>query len=107
VPIIGFPRGAGALAEEYALETGIDAIGCDTSMPLGFMRETLQKRLPVQGNLDPLLLLAGGGPMERRVAAILNTLGGAPFVFNLGHGVVPDTPPEHVARLVELVKGIP
>jgi uroporphyrinogen decarboxylase len=107
VPIIGFPRGAGTLAQEYVLETGIDAIGCDTSMPLGFMRETLQKRLPVQGNLDPLLLLAGGGPMERRVAAILNTLGGAPFVFNLGHGVVPDTPPEHVARLVELVKGIP
>ena len=105
VPIIGFPRGAGALAETYARETGIDAIGCDTSMPLGFMRETLQARLPVQGNLDPLLLLAGGEHMERRVATILDTLGGAPFVFNLGHGILPDTPPEHVPRLVELVKG--
>jgi uroporphyrinogen decarboxylase len=105
VPIIGFPRGAGALAEGYARETGIDAIGCDTSMPLGFMRETLQARLPVQGNLDPLLLLAGGAHMEARVAAILNTLGGAPFVFNLGHGIVPDTSPEHVAKLVALVKG--
>jgi uroporphyrinogen decarboxylase len=105
VPIIGFPRGAGPLAEAYARETGIDAISCDTSMPLGFMRETLQARLPVQGNLDPLLLLAGGEHMEARVATILNTLGGAPFIFNLGHGIVPDTPPEHVAKLVTLVKG--
>ncbi|MGA8436201.1 MAG: uroporphyrinogen decarboxylase [Methyloceanibacter sp.] len=105
VPIIGFPRGAGAQAECYAHETGIDAIGCDTAMPLFFMRETLQSRLPVQGNLDPILLLAGGEHLETRVAAILDTLGGLPFVFNLGHGILPDTPPEHVARLVELVKG--
>ena len=74
-------------------------------MPLGFMRETLQPRLPVQGNLDPLLLLTGGAHMEARVRTILDTLGGAPFVFNLGHGIAPDTPPEHVACLVELVKG--
>jgi uroporphyrinogen decarboxylase len=105
VPIIGFPRGAAAQAESYARETRIDAIGCDTAMPLSFMRETLQSRLPVQGNLDPLLLLAGGEHLETRVATILSTLGGAPFVFNLGHGILPDTPPEHVARLVELVKG--
>jgi uroporphyrinogen decarboxylase len=105
VPIIGFPRGAGAKAETYARETGIDAIGCDTSMPLGFMRETLQSRLPIQGNLDPLLLLAGGEHLEARVARILNMLEAGPFVFNLGHGILPDTPPEHVARLVELVKG--
>ena len=104
VPVIGFPRGAGAQAEAYARETGIDAIGCDTGMPLSFMRETLQARLPVQGNLDPLLLLAGGERMEQRVGTILNVLGGAPFVFNLGHGILPDTPPEHVAKLVELVK---
>ena len=77
VPVIGFPRGAGALAEVYARETGLDAIGCDTGMPLGFMRETLQSRLPVQGNLDPLLLLAGGKHLEARVVTILNTLGGA------------------------------
>jgi uroporphyrinogen decarboxylase len=104
VPVIGFPRGAGALAEAYARETGIDAIGCDTSMPLGFMCERLQRRLPVQGNLDPLLLLAGGKHLEARVVTILNTLGGAPFVFNLGHGILPETPPEHVGRLVDLVK---
>jgi uroporphyrinogen decarboxylase len=105
VPVIGFPRGAGAQAEAYAREARVDAIGCDTSMPLSFIRETLQSRMPVQGNLDPLLLLAGGEHLDARVATILNTLGGSPFVFNLGHGILPDTPPEHVARLVELVKG--
>ena len=97
---------AAPLAEAYAHETGIDAIGCDTSMPLGFMRENLQGRLPVQGNLDPLLLLAGGAHLERRVGDNSRPAWRhAPFVFNLGHGIVPDTPPEHVARLVELVKG--
>jgi uroporphyrinogen decarboxylase len=105
VPVIGFPRGAGAQAESYARDTAIDAISCDTSMPLSFMRKTLQSRLPVQGNLDPLLLFAGGEHLEARVATILNVLGGAPFVFNLGHGILPETPPEHVARLVDLVKG--
>jgi len=105
IPIIGFPRGCGALAEIYASETGIDAIGCDTSMPLAYMRDRLQNRLPVQGNLDPLLLVAGGRQLEARVGEILSTLGSRPFVFNLGHGIVPETPPEHVARLVELVKG--
>jgi uroporphyrinogen decarboxylase len=105
IPIIGFPRGCGAGAERYAQETGIDAIGCDTSMPLGFINENLQSRLPVQGNLDPLLLLTGGEHLERRVRAILDTLGGGPFIFNLGHGILPETPPEHVARLVALVKG--
>lgn len=105
IPIIGFPRGCGALAEIYARETGIDAIGCDTSMPLAYMRDRLQSRMPVQGNLDPLLLVAGGGALEARVGDILEALSSRPFVFNLGHGIVPETPPEHVARLVELVKG--
>jgi uroporphyrinogen decarboxylase len=105
VPIIGFPRGCGPLAEAYARETGIDAIGCDTSVPLAYMRDRLQSRLPVQGNLDPLLLVAGSKALEARVGEILDALGSRPFVFNLGHGIVPETPPEHVARLVELVKG--
>ncbi len=104
IPIIGFPRGCGALAEIYARETGIDAIGCDTSMPLAYMRDRLQSRLPVQGNLDPLLLVAGGKALESRVGETLEALSSGPFVFNLGHGIVPETPPEHVARLVELVK---
>jgi len=105
IPIIGFPRGCGALAETYARETGIDAIGCDTGMPLAYMRDRLQNRVPVQGNLDPLLLVAGGKALKARVGEILDALGSRPFVFNLGHGIVPETPPEHVAQLVELVKG--
>jgi len=105
IPIIGFPRGCGASAERYAQETKVDAIGCDTSMPLAYMCETLQSRLTVQGNLDPLLLVAGGIHLERRVKEILDLLSNRPFVFNLGHGILPETPPEHVAKLVELVKG--
>src|SRR5262249_916261 len=104
VPIIGFPRGCGASAERYAQETRIDAIGCDTSMSLAYMRETLQGRLTVQGNLDPLVLVAGGVPLDRRTKEILARLSDRPFVFNLGHGILPETPPEHVARLVELSK---
>ncbi len=104
IPIIGFPRGAGVLAERYARETDIDAIGCDTSMPVGWMRR-LQEQLPVQGNLDPLLLVAGGEALDMRVGAILETLGQQPFIFNLGHGILPETPIEHVTRLLNLVKG--
>ncbi len=105
IPIIGFPRGAGASAERYVAETKIDAIGCDTSMALAYMCETLQPRVAVQGNLDPLLLLAGGDHLERRAREILDLLSAGPFIFNLGHGIVPETPPEHVAELVRLVKG--
>jgi len=105
VPIIGFPRGAGLLAERYARETGIDAIGCDTSMPVGWMQR-LQVHLPVQGNLDPLLLVGGGEALDVRVGTILETLGQQPFIFNLGHGILPETPIEHVERLVSLVKTV-
>lgn len=105
IPIIGFPRGAGPSAMRYAAETGIDAIGCDTSLPLDFMRDRLQSRFPVQGNLDPILLAAGGATLEARVKTILGTLGKGPFVFNLGHGILPQTPIENVERLAALVKG--
>ncbi|MEX2167112.1 MAG: uroporphyrinogen decarboxylase [Methyloceanibacter sp.] len=104
IPVIGFPRGCGPLAERYARETGIDAISCDTSLPLAFIKDRLQSRMPVQGNLDPLLLLAGGPELDRRVETILTTLGRSPFVFNLGHGIHPETPIDHVTRLVTLVK---
>ncbi len=104
VPIIGFPRGADALAANYAAEAGADAIGCGTAMPLETMAG-LQTRLPVQGNLDPLLLVAGGDAMRRRVDRILEALADGPFVFNLGHGIVPETPPDHVAELVARVQG--
>ncbi|MBM3542974.1 MAG: uroporphyrinogen decarboxylase [Alphaproteobacteria bacterium] len=103
IPVIGFPRGADLLAERYARETGIDAIGCGTSMPVGWMQR-LQMHIPVQGNLDPLLLLAGGPALDTRTREIIAILGSGPFVFNLGHGIHPDTPIDHVARLVTQVK---
>jgi uroporphyrinogen decarboxylase len=103
-PLIGFPRGAGLLAKRYARETGVDAIGCDTGQPLAFIKDRLQALVPVQGNLDPVLLVAGGAALDRRVQAILAALGSGPFIFNLGHGILPETPLDHVARLVHLVR---
>jgi uroporphyrinogen decarboxylase len=104
-PIIGFPRGAGANAERYVAETGVEGLGCDTAMPLQQMRALADRSgVAVQGNLDPLLLAAGGPNFEARVRETLQVMRGAPFVFNLGHGIVPHTPPENVARLVDLVR---
>jgi uroporphyrinogen decarboxylase len=104
VPIIGFPRGAGASIRTYATATGVDAVGCDTSVPLAVMAEAARSGVVVQGNLDPLLLVAGGEALDARVDAILSAMRGLPFIFNLGHGIVPQTPPEHVARLVTRVR---
>ena len=104
IPVIGFLRGSGPLTERYARESGVDAIGCDTSLAVDWIRDRLQSLMPVQGNLDPLLLVAGGPHLERRVGSILAALGRGPFIFNLGHGIQPDTPIENVARLVSLVK---
>ncbi len=106
VPIIGFPRGAGAAALWYVSETGVDGLGCDTTMPPYMMGETFQDEpVVVQGNLDPLLLVVGGDAMDERVDEILELMDGKRFIFNLGHGIVPQTPPENVARLVERVRG--
>jgi uroporphyrinogen decarboxylase len=105
VPVIGFPRGAGRSAERYVVATGVGGLGCDTTMPLAAMRQLAEgSRAVMQGNLDPLLLAAGGPAMEARVREILDAMRGARFIFNLGHGIVPETPPENVARLVELVR---
>jgi uroporphyrinogen decarboxylase len=105
VPIIGFPRGAGFQHAEYFATTGVTALGLDTTIPLDVGRDGLQKFGPVQGNLDPLLLVAGGAPMAASVAAILAAFSSRPFIFNLGHGIVPQTPTEHVAELVAQVRG--
>ena len=106
IPIIGFPKGAGASSLFYVSETGVDGIGCDTAMPPFMMGEAFaEENVVVQGNLDPLLLVAGGEMMEERVAEILERMAGQRFIFNLGHGIVPQTPPEHVAQLVQLVRG--
>ncbi|HUK06691.1 MAG TPA: uroporphyrinogen decarboxylase [Stellaceae bacterium] len=104
IPIIGFPRGAGLMAEEYLRATGVDAISLDSTMPLEWARDHVQVFRPVQGNLDPVHLLAGGAAMEEATRAILSVLGKGPLVFNLGHGILPETPPEHVEALVTEVR---
>jgi uroporphyrinogen decarboxylase len=105
VPIIGFPRAAGAAnARAFLDSTSVNAIGCDTAMPLAEMR-TLAESAAVQGNLDPFLLVAGGDLLESRIRDILAALSGVPHIFNLGHGIVPETPIAHVERLIALVRG--
>jgi len=104
VPIIGFPRGAGINYERYIRETGVTAVGLDSAVPLSWARTILQPMLPVQGNLDPVLLLNGGAPMEAAVREILSVLGSGPLIFNLGHGVIKETPPDHVAALIDCVR---
>jgi uroporphyrinogen decarboxylase len=105
VPVILFPRGAGLLYEAFATEAGAEGLGLDTTVPLAWARERLQGQVALQGNLDPLLLVAGGAALETGVAQILETLGNGPLIFNLGHGITPQTPPEHVQQLVDQVRG--
>ena len=104
VPVILFPRGVGLLYADFARESGAQGLSLDTTMPLAWAQETLQSHVALQGNLDPQLLVAGGPALQRSVAHIKEALGGGPFIFNLGHGIVPQTPPEHVAQLVEWVR---
>ena len=106
-PVIGYPRGAGIAYERFAGETGVDAISIDSTVPPAWAAERLQPRCTVQGNLDPAALLAGGKALQRAAGAILDALGHGPFVFNLGEGVVPQTPPEHVAALSDIVQAWP
>jgi len=105
VPVIGFPRGAGLNYERYVAATGVDAVGLDTAVPPAYARTSLQIRLAVQGNLDPVLLRVGGEPMRQAVTELTQILSTGPYIFNLGHGVLPDTPPEHVAELAQLLNG--
>ena len=104
VPVIGYPRGAGVQYEEYVAETGVDAVGLDQSVPVAWAASRLQPRAVVQGNLDPMALVVGGELLRAETDRILEALGGGPFVFNLGHGILPATPPEHVTTLAELVR---
>ena len=107
IPVIGFPRGAGLMYERYGWETGVDAIGLDTTVPPGFAQKVFKGQLPVQGNLDPILLQIGGEPMRRAVKELCTTLAGGPYIFNLGHGVLPDTPVEHVAEMARMLSATP
>ena len=104
LPIIGFPRGAGLLYKNFIDETGVDAVSIDASIPLKWAVENLQKHTVIQGNLDNLALLVGGNLLESEIANILTALSKRPFIFNLGHGVLPDTPISHVERLIEIVQ---
>ena len=105
LPIIGFPRLAGAMLPEYASRTGVNCVGLDSSMDPRWAAAAVPRETTVQGNLDPLALVAGGAAMEAEARAILAALRGRPAIFNLGHGIVPQTPPEHVGALVRLVRG--
>jgi len=103
VPIVVFPRGIGASYARYAAECGCDGLSLDTAVAPEWAAAALQPSMTMQGNLDPLVLVAGGDAMRAEATRILERLGAGPFVFNLGHGIVPQTPPEHVAALCELV----
>lgn len=102
---IGFPRGAAGLLPRYASRVGVNALGLDSAVPVGFAGAALPKALPVQGNLDPLRLVVGGDQMRARVETIIETFSDRPHIFNLGHGIVPQTPIAHVEELVRQVKG--
>ena len=105
IPIIGFPKGAGGKLGAYARESGIDAIGLDETVDPAWAVRELPANLPIQGNLDPLALLAGGEALEKAVGRILSQFEGRPHIFNLGHGIVKETPIAHVEQLLALVRG--
>ena len=105
IPIIGLPRAAGSHVARYAATTGVDAVAIDHMTDLASAAAALPAGVAAQGNLDPMLLMVGGAPMEAQARRILDAMKDRPFIFNLGHGVLQHTPPEHVARLVDVVKG--
>lgn len=104
-PVIGFPKGAGEKLPAYARETGVHAVGIDETIDPLWAAKELPAGLPVQGNLDPLLLLAGGAELERQALRVLDAFADRPHVFNLGHGIGQFTPIEHVEQLLALVRG--
>jgi uroporphyrinogen decarboxylase len=103
--IIGFPRGAGPNIPRYVRETGVDAVSLETAIDRDFARESIQGQVPVQGNLDPDILRAGGDALDRAVDEVLQAFSAEPFIFNLGHGILPDTPIAHVERMLARVRG--
>ncbi len=104
IPVIAYPRGAGVQYKVFVTETGVQAVSLDSSVPLMWAARHLQPHVTIQGNLDPLALCAGGEPMLKRVQRILDVLSHGPFIFNLGHGILPETPLEHVAELVKYIR---
>jgi uroporphyrinogen decarboxylase len=103
LPIIGFPRGRGAMAAAYTEATGVDGVGIDQMTDIASL--IMPPGIALQGNLSPELLLEGGERMRAQAKGLVTAMAGKPFVFNLGHGVLQPTPPEHVAELVAAVRG--
>ena len=101
---IGFPRGMGTMLPRYAAEVSVNAVGLDWMVDPAFAREQVQTKLPVQGNLDPLALLAGGAVLDHGVDVAIEAFSGGPFIFNLGHGIVPETPIAHVEQMLRRVR---
>src|SRR5262249_428205 len=97
-PVIGFPRGSGAQLGRYARETGVSALGVDYQTPASFARDQAPVGMPLQGNLDPQLLVVGGKALEQGVRDTLAAFKDSPHIFNLGHGITPDATPENVAQ---------
>ena len=104
LPILAFPRAVGPAALMYRRPDSFSALSIDTGIGAHWAAKELQPHICVQGNLDPIMLVTGGAALEREARRILDKLGHGSFIFNLGHGVVPQTPPEHVAQLVEIVR---
>ncbi len=104
VPIIGFPRGAGVMLPDYVRDTGVSAVGLDTAAVPEFIQASLPKAIPVQGHLDPLLLIEGGPRLDSRVRALLAAYADRPYIFNLGHGIRPETPIAHVQRVIDIIR---
>jgi uroporphyrinogen decarboxylase len=105
--IIGFPRAATLQGYEiYVRETGVDAVSLDTSAPMNWAAKTIGRKTPIQGNLDPIALIAGGKALSAAVEQILGATAGVPFIFNLGHGILPETSLQHVADLISQVRGV-
>jgi uroporphyrinogen decarboxylase len=104
-PVIGFPKGAGGKLAAYVRETEVSAVGLDETVDPFWAARELPKDVPVQGNLDPLALLAGGTALSRAAASALDAFADRPHIFNLGHGILQDTPIPHVEQLIAVVKG--
>ncbi len=102
--IIGFPRGAGGMLPAYIEQTGVDAVSIDWATEPSMIRERVQSRVAVQGNLDPLALITGGAALDRAVDDVLENFGKGRMIFNLGHGILPETPISHVEQMVARVR---
>jgi uroporphyrinogen decarboxylase len=103
--VIGFPRGAGVNIPRYVAETGVDAVSLESEIDRDFARDEVQSHVPVQGNVDPQILLEGGAALDREVDDVLEKFGAGPLIFNLGHGILPQTPIAHVERMLRRVRG--